>query len=123
MKENTMKIFDHILNWKLLRGSHDFPGPRGGTCINEAAIVAAGFKYRAVYSVHDRPPCFSCPSAASAIALNDEMPDKLRQKLLMPFVIRLAGTADTLEVERERASHIAMQTIKRILPPVLRPKF
>ena len=34
-----MEGFEHILNWKLLRGSHDFPG-------NEAAIVAAGFAYR-----------------------------------------------------------------------------
>jgi hypothetical protein len=31
--------FDKILNWKLLRGSHYFPGPDGGTCVNEAAIV------------------------------------------------------------------------------------
>jgi hypothetical protein len=22
-----------MLEWKLLRGSHDFPGPDGGTCI------------------------------------------------------------------------------------------
>jgi hypothetical protein len=36
-------MFETILNWKLLDGSHDFPGPDGGTCINEAAIVAAGF--------------------------------------------------------------------------------
>ena len=41
-----MEGFDHILNWKLLRGSHEFPGKDGGTCINEAALVAAGFKYR-----------------------------------------------------------------------------
>ena len=32
-------MFDKIINWKLLNGSHDFPGPDGGTCINEAAIV------------------------------------------------------------------------------------
>ena len=31
-----------LLDWKLLRGSHDWPGSDGGTCINEAAIVAAG---------------------------------------------------------------------------------
>ena len=34
--------FGHILNWRLLAGSHPFPGPDGGTCINEAAVVAAG---------------------------------------------------------------------------------
>jgi len=41
-----MDNFDHILNWKLERGSHAVPGQDGGTCINEAAIVAAGFPYR-----------------------------------------------------------------------------
>ena len=25
-----MKGFDHILNWKLLSGSHEFPGEGGG---------------------------------------------------------------------------------------------
>ncbi len=37
-----MDGFDHILNWTLKVGSHPFPGKDGGTCINEAAIVAAG---------------------------------------------------------------------------------
>jgi hypothetical protein len=41
-----MDGFDHILNWTLQVGSHPFPGKDGGTCINEAAIVAAGFEYR-----------------------------------------------------------------------------
>ena len=36
-----MEGFDHILNWRLLRGSHEFPGKDGGTCINEAAVIAA----------------------------------------------------------------------------------
>jgi hypothetical protein len=43
--------FRRMLDWRLLRGSHEFPGPDGGTCINEAAIVAAGYPYRAVYCV------------------------------------------------------------------------
>jgi len=34
--------WNKILNWKLLAGSHDFPGPDGGTCINEAAIDPTG---------------------------------------------------------------------------------
>jgi hypothetical protein len=113
-------MFENFLNWKLLRGSHKFPGPDGGTCINEAAIVAAGFKYRAVRSLADCPPCFSRVIASYAIRLNDEMPDWLRQELLMPFVTRLAGTADTDAKEIERARHIAIQTIKRILPISLR---
>ena len=113
-------MFENILNWKLLNGSHDLPGPDGGTCINEAAIVAAGFKYRPVKSADDCPPCFSRVVAGYAIRLNDAMPDDLRQELLTPFVTRLAGTADTPEKEIERATHIAVQTIKRILPISLR---
>jgi hypothetical protein len=41
-----MDAFDHILQWKLTHGSHPFPGKDGGTCINEAAIVAAGLSTR-----------------------------------------------------------------------------
>lgn len=113
-------MFDHILNWRLLSGSHKFPGPDGGTCINEAAIVAAGFKYREIKSADDCPPCFSRVIAGYAIRLNDSMSDALRQKLLMPFVTRLAGTADADDKEIERARYIAVQTIGRILPISLR---
>ena len=99
-----MDTFDHILNWKLKQGSHAFPGQDGGTCINEAAIVAAGFPYRPVRSVQDMPDCFSRPICALAMQLNDEATDEGRQHLL-PFVTRLA-CADTAEVEREREVHI-----------------
>jgi hypothetical protein len=101
----AMDTFDHILNWKLKRGSHTFPGKDGGTCINEAAIVAAGFPYRPVRSVQDMPGCFSRPICAVAMQLNDEADDAERQ-LLLPFVTRLA-CADTPEVEREREIYIA----------------
>jgi hypothetical protein len=105
-----MTNFDHILNWKLNAGSHEFPGPNGGTCINEAAIVAAGFPYQAVNSAEDMPPCFSRVIAQYALALNDFMPDSQRQQL-MPYVVRLAGTADTPAVERQRAEYLAMQAV------------
>ena len=55
-----MDNFDHILNWKLKQGSHTFPGQDGGTCINEAAIVAAGFPYQPVRS------CRTCRTASRA---------------------------------------------------------
>jgi hypothetical protein len=118
-RENIMD-WNNILNWKLLKGSHDFPGPEGGTCINEAAIVAAGFEYRKVNNAVDCPPCFSRAIAAYAIGLNDRMPDDLRQELLAPFVTRLAGTADKPSVERERTEYISIQTVRRILPIALR---
>jgi hypothetical protein len=99
-----MSDFDHILNWKLLRGSHAFPGPDGGTCINEAAIVACGFPYQRVASVKRMPRCFSRPICQLAMQLNDEATDMERQRLLL-FVTRLA-CADTPEVERERDRYI-----------------
>ena len=100
-----MDGFDHILHWKLKRGSHQFPGPDGGTCINEAALVAAGFEYRPITRQADMPSCFSRPICGFALWLNDSATDQDRQHLL-PFLTRLA-CADTLEVERERAAYIA----------------
>jgi hypothetical protein len=100
-----MHSFDHILSWKLKQGSHTFPGQDGGTCINEAAIVAAGFPYQPVRSVHDMPKCFSRPICTLAMQLNDEASDEERQHLLH-LVTRLA-CADTLEVEQEREAYIA----------------
>ncbi|MGU3665356.1 hypothetical protein ACLBX9_14345 [Methylobacterium sp. A49B] len=99
-----MDGFDHLLNWKLLRGSHRFPGPDGGTCINEAAIVACGFPYQPVASVSRMPNCFSRPICQLALRLNDEATDADRQRLL-PFVTRLA-CADSRQVELERARFI-----------------
>ena len=106
-----MESFDHILNWKLRQGSHPFPGKDGGTCINEAAVVAAGFEYQPVRRVEDMPECFSRPICRLAMQLNDEASDAERQDLL-PFVTRLA-CADTREVERERACYIGSRITRR----------
>lgn len=111
-----MTNFDHILNWTLKAGSHDFPGADGGTCINEAAIVAAGFKYKKVNSAYDCPPCFSRPIATYALQLNDRMSDdNIRSELLMPFVTRLSGTADTRAVEDKRSKFILLQIARRLI--------
>ena len=110
---------DYIFNWKLLKGSHEFPGPDGGTCINEAAIIAAGFEYKKVQSANDCPPCFSRPLSAYLININDRMPDNERQKL-MRFVMRLSGSADTPDTEKQRAELITLRTVQRILPISLR---
>jgi hypothetical protein len=99
-----MQGFDHVLNWRLKQGSHPFPGKDGGTCINEAAIVAEGFTYRPVRQAEDMPDCFSRPICRFAMLLNDHATDEERQRLL-PFVTRLA-CADAPEVERERAAYI-----------------
>src|SRR5829696_4664437 len=106
----TMDSFDHILNWKLKIGSHPFPGLDGGTCIYEAALVAAGFPYQPVKSVEDMPACFSRPICRLAMWLNDEASDEERQRLL-PFVTQLA-CADSPEIERARATYIAWHTAR-----------
>ncbi len=103
-----MDTFDHVLNWKLKVGSHRFPGPDGGTCINEAALVAAGFEYRPIQSADDMPECFSRPICRFAMFLNDDADDEERQHLL-PFVTRLA-CADTPEIEKQRATYINRHT-------------
>ena len=108
----TMDGFDHILNWTLKVGSHPFPGPDGGTCINEAAIATAGFAYQLVKSVEDMPECFSRPICRLAMQLNDEANDEERQQLL-PFVTRLA-CADSPEVERKRTVYIHWHTAGRL---------
>jgi hypothetical protein len=100
----TMEGFNHLLNWKLKAGSHLFPGKDGGTCINEAALVAAGFEYKPIRAAEEMPDCFSRPICRFAMLLNDSACEKDRQRLL-PFVTRLA-CADTPEVERERATYI-----------------
>ncbi|ACA19902.1 conserved hypothetical protein [Methylobacterium sp. 4-46] len=108
--EVAMTRFDYILNWRLKAGSHQFPGPDGGTCINEAAIVAAGFPYQSVWRVDMMPRCFSRPICRLAMLLNDEADDVQRQRLL-PFVTRLA-CADTPEVERLRQNYINARTYR-----------
>jgi hypothetical protein len=100
-----MEGFDHILNWKLLGGSHEFPGKDGGTCINEAAVVAAGFRYQPVANVNQMPSCFSRPICQLAMLLNDEAQAAERQRLL-PFVTRLA-CADTDDIEQQRQTYIS----------------
>src|SRR5918994_288600 len=105
----AMEQFDHILNWKLKEGSHPFPGKDGGTCINEAAIVAAGFPYQRVSQVEHMPECFSRPICKLAMQLNDSSNDTERQRLLR-YVTRLA-CADTPAIEAKRAAFIKSKNV------------
>ncbi|MFL6797979.1 MAG: hypothetical protein ACJ8F3_11250 [Xanthobacteraceae bacterium] len=115
----NMDEFERALNWKLLRGCHEFPGPDGGTCVNEVAVVAAGYPYRPVYSVHDMPVTFSRPLSMFALCLNDTLERELRQELLKPLVTRFAATANTAEVELERVELMLQRTIVDIIVPAL----
>lgn len=105
------------MGWTLKHGSHDFPGPDGGTCINEAAVVACGFEYRKIWGSDDFPPCFSKIIGLFALQLNDSIKDNdLRTKMLMPFVVRIAGTKDVKKNELARARHLffAMKKLELI---------
>lgn len=114
-------MLEHILNWELKKGSHEFPGPDGGTCVTEAAVVAAGFEYKKINSAADAPACFSLPITTYAIYINDLMPDGIRKELLLPFVTRLAGTADDVDTELRRAEFIVTETSNRIISFIRRP--
>ncbi len=105
-----MEGFDYLLNWKLKAGSHPFPGKEGGTCINEAALVAAGFDYKPIRTADDMPDCFSRPICRFAMLTNDEASDDERQRLL-PYVTRLA-CADSRTVENARAAYIAAHMVR-----------
>jgi hypothetical protein len=105
--------------FKLAYGSHSTDDPDNGVCLVEAAIIATGFERREVRRAQDCPPCFSRVLAQYAIRLNDGMPDDLRNELLLPFVTRLAGTADGEHLESARASFIAVRTVNTIHAPIL----
>jgi hypothetical protein len=96
------------------------PRADGGTCITEAAVIEAGLPYRAIDRAGDCPACFSRPVASYLIKLNDNMPGEVRQEPLLPFVTRMAGTADVPAVEKARAEYLAIQTVSRVLSIVCR---
>ena len=107
--------FQPLTNFRLARGSHKQPNKGGNICVNEAAVIAAGFEYRAVRDVSCLPDCFSRPVSDYAIYLNDVMLHKVRNKFLMPFVIRLPGTSDSPWIEAKRAEFIVIETARRIV--------
>lgn len=103
--------FKKLLEWKLLAGSHAWPGPDGGTCINEMAMVVNGFQYKSIRRADEMPPCFSRKISAFAMTLNDSLPEDERQRLA-PYVLRLAGTADVLAIENYRGLMIKEKLLR-----------
>ena len=107
------------LDWQLKHGSHEFPGPDGGTCINEAALVVAGFAYREVTGITDLPESF-CPVISQyALTLNDAMPEGELLNRLRPFAARLSGSADGRKVADRRGAFLAMQAAREFAPLAL----
>jgi hypothetical protein len=104
------------VEFNLDAGSHKKLTKARKVCVMEAAIVAAGFPYRAVYSAKDCPSSFSHTIASYSIVLNDIMPADLRQKLLGPLIVNLGRTDNAEEIERQRAELIVFETCRRIMP-------
>lgn len=110
---------DAWLDWRLKNGSHEFPGSDGGTCINEAALVIAGFAYREVTSLLDLPESF-CPVISQyALSLNDAMPEGELLDHLLPFAARLSGSSDGRRVADRRGSYLALQAAREFAPLAL----
>lgn len=107
--------FQQLANLRLARGSHKQPNKGGNICVNEAAVIAAGFQYREIRDVSCLPDCFSRPVSEYAIYLNDFMMHRVRNELLVPFITRLPGTSDAPWVEEERARLILVETVRRIV--------
>jgi hypothetical protein len=107
--------FQQLANFRLARGSHKQPNKGGNICVNEAAVIAAGFQYREIRDVSCLPDCFSRPVSEYAIYLNDFMMHRLRNELLVPFITRLPGTSDAPWIEQERARLIVVETVRRIV--------
>ena len=107
--------FQQLANFRLARGSHKQPNKGGNICVNEAAVIAAGFQYREIRDVSCLPDCFSRPVSEYAIYLNDFMMHRVRNELLVPFITRLPGTSDAPWVEEERARLIVVETARRIV--------
>ena len=107
--------FQQLANFRLARGSHKQPNKDGNICVNEAAVIVAGFQYREIRDASCLPDCFSRPVSEYAIYLNDFMMHRVRNELLAPFVTRLPGTSDAPRIEEERARLIVVETVRRIV--------
>ena len=107
--------FQQLANFRLARGSHKQPNKDGNICVNEAAVIVAGFQYREIRDVSCLPDCFSRPVSEYAIYLNDFMMHRVRNELLVPFITRLPGTSDAPWIEEERARLIVVETVRRIV--------
>ena len=95
-----MDGFDHILNWKLKAGSHPFPGRDGGTCINEAALIAAGFEYRPIRRVE------SAGRDVDRVVLDHRVGEKLAAHRLDPPPRRFGIGVGEIELDELSLPHL-----------------
>ena len=103
--------FTKIEGLRLSQGKHETP--EDGVCFYEAVAFFAGEPHS------DRPKCASPVLIGYGISLNDDMPDDLRNELLVPLIGQVAGTIDPKN-EVKRGQFLAMWSVNKILPIPLR---
>ena len=91
-------------------GGHS--GPPDGWCVMEAVAYVTGEPWS------DHPRC-ACPVVTRyAMRLNDRLTKDERQRLI-PYIVRIAGSRATREVEQQRAYLAATRAVKRFAPLAL----
>ncbi len=95
---------------KLSAGNHNTP--QDGMCIMECVAYIEGEKHT------DHPKCADPVITTFAMKTNDWMKEDERGALL-PFVLRIAGSKSTTEIERQRAYMCADYAVRVFAPLAL----
>ena len=106
----SIDIKNYLENLEINLSSGAHKSPQDGICIMECVAYINGEEHS------DKPAC-ACPViTAFAIRTNDWMIDSERSQLL-PFVLRIAGSKATKEIERQRG-YIAADYAVRVFAPI-----
>lgn len=114
LKETEMNFNEsHMIDfnsWKLKLKSGSHSNPKEGSCLMETVAYISGAD---VYT--DHPEC-ACPVITDfAISTNDWMNDVERQRLL-PFVLRIAGSKASQEIQEKRGYMCADYAVRVFAP-------
>ena len=104
--------FSSIQEVKLAAGAHKSAAQ--GMCFMEMVAWFAGEAHS------DKPACACIVLGRYGMALNDRMPNDLRDELLKPLVPMIAGTSGSLDDRIARARFLAMWSINKVLSALMR---
>ena len=104
--------FSSIQEVKLGHGAHKSAAE--GMCFMEMVAWFAGEAHS------DKPACACIVLGRYGMALNDRMPNDLRDELLKPLVPMIAGTSGSLDDRIARARFLAMWSINKVLSALMR---
>ena len=104
--------FSSIQEVKLGHGAHKSAAE--GMCFMEMVAWFAGEAHS------DKPACACTVLGRYGMALNDRMPNDLRDELLKPLVPMIAGTRGSLDDRIARARFLAMWSINKVLSALMR---